>query len=633
MYIKSVQIRNYKCFFESGVLELKPGFSIFVGQNNAGKTALLEALSLRVEGNPHRSPQALPSASHHPRPASEVEVKVVIPITEIVNNAVRPGQTFGWPLPQLGTRLARQCGFDRGRGYQADTHSIAEWVYNLGAVEFGLSFRATKEETFRLRWSTLDSYETQAAVQGGYPHVELRVSEDRSLSATVIDTKQRACGVGQILANYLVESGIYYFQAQRFNAGTCPYGPNSILASNSANLAEVLFDLQAKVGLFNSYNHLVRLVFPSLKRITITHDGHGTDLKILVWKTLDADPDLDREIFATELNESGTGLGQVLAILYVILTSHFPRTVIIDEPQSFLHPGALTRLFELLKQFPQHQYIVATHSPTVITATHPAGIVLVKQHEGVAEWERIDSTKETSLRHYLTEIGATLSDVFGAEFILWVEGLTEELCFPLIIEKLVGRTLRGTVIRGVRNTGDLEGRHAEAVIEIYERLSGSASLLPPALAFIFDGECRTPKQRDEIQNRAKSSVLFTPRRMYEGYLLNADAIVAVLNATDPSGQTNASRAEVAGALEEILSEPALYGTEGVPGVDRESKVDAAKLLKRLFAKLSDSRVQYQKTKHGPLLTEWLVENSPSDLKELADLIARALSLGGAKESI
>jgi predicted ATPase len=45
----------------------------------------------------------------------------------------------------------------------------------------------------------------------------------------------------------------------------------------------------------------------------------------------------------------------VLAILYVVMTSNHPQTIIIDEPQSFLHPGAVKKLIEVLKQYPQHQ--------------------------------------------------------------------------------------------------------------------------------------------------------------------------------------------------------------------------------------------------------------------------------------
>ncbi len=47
-------------------------------------------------------------------------------------------------------------------------------------------------------------------------------------------------------------------------------------------------------------------------------------------------------------------------MLYVVLTSRESRVIIIDEPQSFLHPGAVRKLFDVLKDFPQHQYSPAS---------------------------------------------------------------------------------------------------------------------------------------------------------------------------------------------------------------------------------------------------------------------------------
>ena len=55
MHISHFQLFNYKSFRDSGALEFKPGINIIVGANNAGKTALLEALTLSFETSPHRS--------------------------------------------------------------------------------------------------------------------------------------------------------------------------------------------------------------------------------------------------------------------------------------------------------------------------------------------------------------------------------------------------------------------------------------------------------------------------------------------------------------------------------------------------------------------------------------------------
>src|SRR5439155_11899920 len=116
------------------------------------------------------------------------------------------------------------------------------------------------------------------------------------------------------------------------------------------------------------------------------------------------------------------------------------------------------------------------------------------------------------------DVGARLSDVFGADAILWVEGLTEELCFP----KIAQRPLLGTAIVGVMHTADFDPRRSEATVQLYQRLSGGRGLLPPAVGFIFDREGRSDGEREDLERYG--SVSFLPRRMYENYLLNPTGV-------------------------------------------------------------------------------------------------------------
>ena len=87
--------------------------------------------------------------------------------------------------------------------------------------------------------------------------------------------------------------------------------------------------------------------------------------------------------------------------------------------------------------------------------------------------------------------------MFGADSVLWVEGLTEEVCFPKIasVRRL---QVQGTAIIGVVQTGDFEGRRSATTIQIYQRLSASSGLLPPAVGFIFDREGRTDRERGAL---------------------------------------------------------------------------------------------------------------------------------------
>jgi hypothetical protein len=196
-------------------------------------------------------------------------------------------------------------------------------------------------------------------------------------------------------------------------------------------------------------------------------DGPSVELKI--WNS---DPINERPDLAVPLSQCGTGIGQVLAILYVVINSDGPHTIIIDEPQSFLHPGAVRKLMEILKEFRQHQFVISTHSPTVISATDPDTIALVRLEKGESRVELVDSIEARGLQVSLAEVGTRLSDVFGADSVLWVEGETEEICFPKILESCGKAQLMGTAILGVIHTGDFERRDPEIVLRIYERLSG-----------------------------------------------------------------------------------------------------------------------------------------------------------------
>src|SRR5215467_11007225 len=61
MYISEFQIKSYKSFLSSQEVELTSGFNVVVGQNNAGKTALVEAVSLHFDNKSHISMKTTPN--------------------------------------------------------------------------------------------------------------------------------------------------------------------------------------------------------------------------------------------------------------------------------------------------------------------------------------------------------------------------------------------------------------------------------------------------------------------------------------------------------------------------------------------------------------------------------------------
>src|SRR4051812_7419549 len=74
MHVTSLTVQNYKSFASAGPLTFRTGFNVNVGQNNVGKTALLEALSLGIGSQPHRSLVTVPTPMSTPLPISSVQM-------------------------------------------------------------------------------------------------------------------------------------------------------------------------------------------------------------------------------------------------------------------------------------------------------------------------------------------------------------------------------------------------------------------------------------------------------------------------------------------------------------------------------------------------------------------------------
>jgi predicted ATPase len=602
MYIASFRIVNYKSFRDSPEIALTPGFNVIVGQNNVGKSALVEALSLRAGHKPHRSLTTAPTSRSVVNSTSTTHVAIRLDQSELreLLRIVQASSALLVPAPDgMSFELALQ-------GFQAVL--AAQSVTWHGSFTGGGCSAAYVQE-----------YGEHQNVGRG---VHVRLIEGPQL-AELADSAYVPSGRGNHFDLQLapqIQSRVYAFRAERFRVGTARFGHDTILRTDASNLPEVLNNLQGNPARFDRLNRLISTIFPVVKRITVL-PLPGETLEVVVWTV---DPQGERRDLAVPLDDSGSGIGQVVAMLYVVLTAEVPQVIIIDEPQSFLHPGAVRKLFEILKEFPQHQYIITTHSPTALTAADPNVLLGLRLGEGETVVEHLSAADARDLRVVLADVGARPSDVFGADAILWVEGRTEELCFPKIVERLLRRPLRGTSILGVLHTAEFEGRRSEATVELYNRLSAGRGLLPPAVGFIFDREGRSDQDRDDLRRRG--NVFFLPRRVYENYLLHPAAIAAVASGIAGFRDTPLTAREVGDWMERNRWDPRYF--DRVPAEQSETlwlhDVKGGKPLEDLFTHFSETRVRYDKVRHGVALTEWLLENSPEELQEVAQLIERVI---------
>ena len=205
----------------------------------------------------------------------------------------------------------------------------------------------------------------------------------------------------------------------------------------------------------------------------------------------------------------------------------------------------------------------------------------------------------------LQELDVRLSDVFGADNVLWVEGPTEEICFPLLLKAFGHSISAGTAVVATINPNDLTGKRPRRslVWEVYERLTVASALIPPALAFSFDREDRTPIEIEDITRRSRGLAHFLPRRTYENYLLDAESISAILNKNGIGSSADSIQLWInqnGKQRKYIVSNSMIEVGDQV----WLTSVNAPKLLADIFDDFSkDAPLPYDKLLHSVALTE------------------------------
>ncbi|ESQ82621.1 hypothetical protein AEAC466_15895 [Asticcacaulis sp. AC466] len=421
------------------------------------------------------------------------------------------------------------------------------------------------------------------------------------------------------LLNQVVSAQFYVFRPERLNIGTCPVQDTDILTFDAQNLPAVLLKLQGNIRKFERFNEHLREIFPGVFNVVVVPTINN-NVNVRIWTV---NPSSERDDLCIPLEECGTGIGQVLAILYVAMT-RTENVLAIDEPNSFLHPGAAKKLIRILKQYDRNQYIISTHAPELIAVAEPDTIHSVHWNGEESVVEEFNKSSIDDMQRLLNDIGVSLSDVFGADRIVWVEGPTERECFPKIAALLDPRPI-GVSFVSLRNTGDLETKSdATAIMEIYDNLTAGASLVPPTLSFNLDREDRSDSLIADIERRTQHRVKFLPRLTYENYILDPDAISAVLvaEAIKYGSDLHITPEQVTAWIvehgEDYANGAVWTGDFSKP--EWLERCHAPNLLKNLFNSLTDAAFIFRKTTHSVTLTSWLIENKRASLSGLVEYV-------------
>ncbi|KPH07756.1 hypothetical protein AOG23_15900 [Rhizobium acidisoli] len=584
--------------------------NIFVGENNAGKSAVLRSFLGYLPAVPHRD--AVEWRKQYLRvPKHSAEIEFSGTELDWTLRKMQESEGLGWlsasPLYTTQTEFKRFA-----HGKLEASHLEQSLVRSPGG---------NFEDLIKFPSGTVNAY-TFIFHQGDWliqPHGGGHAPNS---------------GLPNVLSRTWRDK-VFVFEALRSSPGKMEYAAPSRLDANANTLAVQLNGLQGdSPELFAKLVFHLTSIFPTVGNLSVSPADNAFEIR--VWATREQ---RTREL-SFSLDDSGTGLAQAIAVLYIAMTMN-DAVLVIDEISSYLHPAAAKALLRILQSnYPQHQYIISTHSPEVLSAGRDAKVFWVRKHDFESTVAEVDLGDLRTLREVTGQLGVSMTDVFAAEHIVWVEGETEEACFPMLLAQSGDKT-RSVLFIALLATGDFQDKRvkAEKVFQIYERLCSATAPVVSKVAFNFDTEGLTEEKKTELNKRSGDRIHFLPRRNLESYLLKPGAIARVIVEAVKSEQAldvTQIEATVAATLQEAAGNRR-YGAPADPPAFTDEKwlarVDGASLLKDLFSTVTEQTLEYRKTTHSVALVRDLLDRQPDMLAELVAYVGDLVRVAKQQRAI
>ena len=428
--ISSMVIRNWRQF-QAAEISLHPRLTIITGSNGTGKSTILNIVS----------------------------------------------QHFGYARPFLGTPRRRKGG---GVFWDAGYHGQRDWIDDLEPRETERE-EYSDERAYHFLRTAPPSILPPPVQQGAFVSIGSMVYSN-GISAEIGYHEQQAQQYGISINNQQSVDGLnitshrsnssyqpvkgfdfssininqmfssfYSEMMTRFNGGHTPFSPTYRMKEALISMAafgegnSYLESNQDLLEAFTTFQAILRKVLPA----EIGFRGLKIRIPDIVISTASGDFLLD---------SSSGGINALFEIswqLFLYSLNHDSFVVTMDEPENHLHPALQrTILSSLLSAFPQAQFIVATHSPFIVSSVEDASVYALRY---VGDFQDQNSFRNQSRAVVSIKLdqkdrsgtaGRILREVLGVDSTMpeWAQHKVNE-----IVENITGQNISAELLERLRD--------------------------------------------------------------------------------------------------------------------------------------------------------------------------------------
>lgn len=436
MHLVSLEVKGLKSLRDTKI-EALGHYNVFIGRNNAGKSAILQALRLLSPLEPEldldRAREILtdrPQAGRMRLSAtfmlSDLELDQLPGAEELRGRAVlgrvdhwrydmemRVGHEL-WPEPQL---YVTACGPTIKDDYAP--------LFRLPHPDNPSQWEVLRPPDFD-RVLKLDSRRigSQVAALQGDPW------------RTVAGTPLKARNPGRVGQAFLWPLGEFVKRLSFLDSGRSAGDESALvetrtLEARGGNLTAVVETfLSAGGSEFGTLEHLIRHMFPDVATVRAPTEGEHKVLRIAMGEQQDS-------ARGFRLSETGMGLQQAIMVATGVVAARQGSAILIEEPENTLHPGAQRELADWLRKEAvenDKQILISTHSTIFASTEKHCSTYLVRL-------DKKEGTKVTNLKaadHPLVkqELGIRNVDLYGYNGVVLWEGDSEAQAMPVVLDVL-----------------------------------------------------------------------------------------------------------------------------------------------------------------------------------------------------
>ena len=456
MYIESIKIQGFRNFINK-TIEFREGINVIIGHNNAGKSSLLKAMGLLLNGDVSRrldiddfsKKTTLEELQENP-PQVTISLKIVqskdedlnsddlVTVANWLTKIDEPYEamltyTFFLPADKQGEyKMELTTCTSKDQAWLTIKHQFLRFYsYKIFGGNPALQTTADSESLQKFDFQFLNAIRDVERDMFTGRNTMLRDVLDffmdyeiKSADEAAKPSAQKHQEIKELKTDFTAKAGVLIDELQkRMKAGKEHILEYAKTTGATFNNAEPDFDgTISDVDMYSALKLIIGYSGPDIK-IPATHNGLGYNNLIFMSLLL----------AKMQVNSDGKYLGSNAKVFPVLA---------LEEPEAHLHPAMQYKFLKFLKENKEkrkvRQIFVTTHSTQITSAVSLDEIICLHNEEGEISIGYPGRTFSNSAagqksKAYVQRfLDATRSDMLFAQKIILVEGLAEQVLLPTL---------------------------------------------------------------------------------------------------------------------------------------------------------------------------------------------------------